>query len=82
MRTCYFLKKLAKNNNREWFQQNKETIYQSALENSIEFADSLLAEMNKHDNIETPTGKKSLYRIYKDTRFSKDKTPYGNLLHS
>ena len=71
-----FLKKLSNNNNRDWFHENKETIYQSALENSIEFADSLLAEMNKHDNIETPTGKKSLYRIYKDTRFSKDKTPY------
>jgi len=70
-----FLKKIAKNNNREWFQENKST-YQTALDNTIEFADALLNELSKHDNIETPTGKKSLYRIYKDTRFSKDKTPY------
>ena len=33
--------------------------------------------MNKHDKIETPSGKKSLFRIYKDVRFSKDKTPYN-----
>jgi len=32
--------------------------------------------MSKHDNIETPTGKKSLFRIYRDVRFSKDKSPY------
>jgi uncharacterized protein (TIGR02453 family) len=33
--------------------------------------------MNTHDQIETPSGKKSLYRIYNDVRFSKDKTPYS-----
>ena len=71
-----FLKQLSKNNNRDWFQANKATAYQSALDNTIAFADCLLSEMKKHDNIETVTGKKSLYRIYKDIRFSKDKTPY------
>ena len=71
-----FLKQLSKNNNRDWFQANKATAYQSALDNTIAFADCLLSEMKKHDNIETVSGKKSLYRIYKDIRFSKDKTPY------
>lgn len=71
-----FLKQLSKNNNRDWFQANKANAYQSALDNTIAFADCLLLEMKKHDNIETVTGKKSLYRIYKDIRFSKDKTPY------
>ncbi len=71
-----FLKQLSKNNNRDWFQANKAIAYQSALKITIAFADCLLSEMKKHDNIETVTGKKSLYRIYKDTRFSKDKTPY------
>jgi uncharacterized protein (TIGR02453 family) len=33
--------------------------------------------MNKHDNIETASGKASLFRIYKDVRFSKDKSPYN-----
>lgn len=70
-----FLKKLKKNNDRDWFNAHKKE-YQSVHENVITLADCVLAGMNKIDNIETPTGKKSLYRIYRDTRFSKDKTPY------
>ncbi len=35
-----------------------------------------MRELNKHDEIETLTGKKSLHRIYRDIRFSGDKTPY------
>ena len=71
-----FLKAISKNNNREWFTKHKNN-YTKAHENIIGFADDLLFEMNKHDTIETPSGKKSLYRIYKDVRFSKDKTPYN-----
>lgn len=73
--TLDFLKKLSKNNNREWFAKHKEK-YEQAHQNMIEFADALLLEMRKHDQIETLTGKKSLHRIYRDIRFSKDKTPY------
>lgn len=40
------------------------------------FAEALLHEMNRHDVIETESGKRSLHRIYRDTRFSKEKTPY------
>jgi len=71
-----FLKMLAKNNNREWFNSHKD-LYTKAHDNMIEFADALLVEMKKHDKIETPSGKKSLFRIYKDVRFAKDKTPYN-----
>ncbi len=71
-----FLEKLSKNNTREWFTQHKDH-YQRAQENIIDFAGVLLAEMNKHDQIETASGKQSLHRIYKDVRFSKDKTPYN-----
>src|ERR1044071_8814434 len=71
-----FLKTLSKNNNREWFNKHKDK-YLEAHDNMIAFADALLVEMNKHDNIETASGKKSLFRIYKDVRFSKDKTPYN-----
>ena len=46
------------------------------MEQITSFADALLIEMNKIDVIETPSGKKSLHRIYKDTRFSKEKIPY------
>ncbi|MGZ3865359.1 MAG: DUF2461 domain-containing protein [Bacteroidia bacterium] len=74
--TIDFLKMLSKNNNREWFAKHKDK-YVAARENMVDFADALLTEMNKHDNIETESGKKSLYRIYRDVRFSKDKTPYS-----
>ena len=70
-----FLKDLKKNNNRDWFTENKKR-YQGEHEEIISFADALLAKMNEHDVIETPTGKKSLFRIYRDVRFSKDKSPY------
>jgi uncharacterized protein (TIGR02453 family) len=71
-----FLNILAKNNNREWFSQHKDE-YLAAHQNLVEFAGGLLNELNKHDKIETPSGKKSLFRIYKDVRFSRDKTPYN-----
>lgn len=70
-----FLLDLKKNNDREWFNANKDR-YEAALENTVAFADGVLALMRKHDEIETPSGKKALMRIYRDTRFSKDKTPY------
>lgn len=70
-----YLKKLKKNNDRDWFQANKEeyTKHHGAM---ISFAEELLGKMNEHDNIETASGKKSLQRIYRDVRFSKDKSPY------
>ncbi len=74
--TMSFLKRLAKNNNREWFEKHKDECLQ-AQQNLISFVNALIAEMNKHDQLETPNGKKSLYRIYNDVRFSKDKTPYN-----
>jgi uncharacterized protein (TIGR02453 family) len=70
-----FLKLIKKNNNRDWFNAHKER-YLKERETVIAFADALLTEMNKHDHIETQSGKKSLHRIYRDTRFSKEKTPY------
>jgi len=73
--TLKFLKELSKNNKREWFNKNKDR-YLAAQENMIAFADEFLNEMRKHDLIETSSGKESLFRIYRDTRFSKDKTPY------
>ena len=70
-----FLNKLKNNNNRDWFTEHKDEFIkeQSYIE---KFADALLLELNTHDVIETPTGKKCLHRIYRDVRFSKEKTPY------
>ncbi len=70
-----FLKLIKKNNNRDWFNSHKER-YIKEHNDIIFFADALLQEMNKHDVIETVSGKKSLHRIYRDTRFSKEKIPY------
>ncbi|WP_031530379.1 DUF2461 domain-containing protein [Dyadobacter crusticola] len=70
-----FLRKLRDNNNRDWFNAHKNE-YLEQLAYIEAFAEALLGEMNKHDVIETVSGKKSLQRIYRDTRFSQDKTPY------
>jgi uncharacterized protein (TIGR02453 family) len=72
-----FLKKLEKNNNRDWFARNKER-YLQEYEYLTVFAAVLLEQMNQHDHIENTSGKEVLYRIYRDTRFSKNKTPYKN----
>ncbi len=66
-----FLKELEKNNNREWFNERKPKF--KALEQQVK---TLYGEverlLNKHDIIE----KTKPFRIYRDIRFSKDKTPY------
>ena len=74
-----FLKDLAANNNREWFLDNKER-YDKARENVIEFTRTLLTEMHKVDPgiDEALDPKKCVMRIYRDIRFSKNKTPYKN----
>tara|TARA_B110000211_G_C14082773_1_gene555348 strand:+ start:1462 stop:2154 length:693 start_codon:yes stop_codon:yes gene_type:complete len=72
-----FLNKLSKNNNREWFNENK-SLYIEEHEKVISFSDSLLEEIKTFDKIETATGKKALHRIYRDVRFSKNKEPYKN----
>lgn len=70
-----FLNALKKNNNRDWFNAHK-TAFQTEQDLVAVFAEALLQQLNAHDEIETSSGKKSLHRIYRDTRFSNDKTPY------
>jgi uncharacterized protein (TIGR02453 family) len=69
--TFTFLKQLSKNNNRDWFNEHKDQ-FLMAQEDVRSFVDALISKMNIHDQIETPNGKKSLYRIYNDVRFSKE----------
>ena len=69
--TLQFLKQLKSNNNRPWFQENKPK-YEASQANIKAFLGALELEMNKKDDIE----KSKLFRIYRDVRFSKDKTPY------
>lgn len=70
-----FLVQLKENNNKPWFDEHKSE-YLTELEHIQNFADALLKELSKTDVLENASGKKSVYRIYRDIRFSKDKTPF------
>jgi uncharacterized protein (TIGR02453 family) len=74
-----FLKDIKKHNNRVWFNKHKEN-YLEQYAAVVHFADVLIAKMNQVDKIETPSGKKAVFRIYRDVRFSKDKSPYKSHL--
>lgn len=67
-----FLKDIEKNNNRPWFEKNKPR-YKEVQSIVKGFLKSLVDEMNKEDDIESS----KIFRIYRDVRFSKDKTPYN-----
>ena len=73
--TLQFLTELNLNNNRPWFNDHKAW-YQEEHAGMVAFAEALMAEMNKVDVLEPMSGKQSLFRIYRDVRFSKDKSPY------
>ncbi|MFD2567577.1 DUF2461 domain-containing protein [Pseudotenacibaculum haliotis] len=66
-----FLKDLKKNNNRDWFAENKPK-FKEAQDNAKAFWEAIRTNLEKHDEIE----KIKMFRIYRDVRFSKDKTPY------
>lgn len=73
--TLAFLRELRKNNNRDWFNDHKDR-YREEHAKMLDFAETLIARMSTHDQLEPMTGKQSLFRIYRDVRFSKDKSPY------
>ncbi|MDQ0476529.1 DUF2461 domain-containing protein [Chryseobacterium gotjawalense] len=74
--TLSFLKTLERNNNRVWFNENKDQ-YEKAKDDVLSFVETLIQEIAEFDEeILKIDPKKSLFRIYRDTRFSKDKTPY------
>jgi len=66
-----FLNQLDKNNNREWFADNKQEFRIIETEIKI-FFNSVLEALNTHDNVD----KVKIFRIYRDVRFSKNKLPY------
>ena len=73
-----FIEKLATNNNREWFQANKEE-YDMVKAVHEELVTYLITQISLFDeSIKGVTAKECTFRIYRDTRFSPDKTPYKN----
>jgi uncharacterized protein (TIGR02453 family) len=74
--TVEFLKKLEKNNNREWFTANKK-LFENANNNIIALTDNLIGRIAKFDPaIAGLDPNPCVFRIYRDIRFSKDKSPY------
>ena len=74
--TLQFLNTLEKNNNREWFNENKN-LYLEAKEDVESFVESLIQEIAPFDEeILKIDLKKAVFRIYRDVRFSKNKIPY------
>ena len=69
--TLDFLETLKENNNREWFNEHKNA-FKKEQTLAKEFYNAIMDNLNKHDVID----KFKLFRIYRDVRFSKDKTPY------
>lgn len=67
-----FLEDLKSNNNREWFQTNKKE-YDKLRTEMTSFYNEVMQQLNQHDEIE----KLKIFRIYRDVRFSHDKTPYN-----
>lgn len=72
-----FLKDLAANNNRDWFHENKKRYEESIKKPFEEFVQAVIDRLAKHDKaLKDADPKKCIFRIHRDIRFSKDKTPY------
>lgn len=74
-----FLEELSANNRRDWFNENKERYEEHVLDVALRFIQSMQAPLARiapsFEAVPTRVGG-SLMRVYRDTRFSKDKTPY------
>ena len=78
--TLKFLKELKKNNNKPWFDANRKQ-YEQAKEDVIVFTEKMIAAIAAFDQpIENLKAKDCMFRINRDVRFSKDKSPYKNNL--
>jgi len=74
-----FLKELKANNNREWFQDNKPRYEKHVKDPALRFIADFggrLKKISPHFRADPRANGGSMFRIYRDTRFSKDKTPY------
>ncbi len=74
-----FYKSLAKNNNRDWFNEHKADYRQAVLEPMCAFIDDMaprLRRISPHFVADSRPHGGSMFRIYRDVRFSKDKSPY------
>lgn len=78
-KTLAFLKALAANNNRDWFDQNRQRYEDEVRTPALEFIEAManpLAKISPHFVASPKKVGGSLMRVHRDVRFSKDKTPY------
>jgi uncharacterized protein (TIGR02453 family) len=74
--TIKFLKDLKKNNNKAWFEENRR-LYEAAKTDFETFVQAILDAYSKKDvDLATLKAKECVFRINRDVRFSKDKSPY------
>ena len=74
-----FLKQLKRNNDREWFAKNKQRYQECVVSPALAFIDAFaphLHEISEHFLADARPTRGSLFRIYRDTRFSHDKKPF------
>ena len=71
-----FFKELAGNNHKEWFDENRRTYEESVKKPFEGFITDLITEVRPYFDELHVTAKQSIFRINRDIRFSKDKTPY------
>lgn len=71
-----FFIELEKNNNRDWFNENKKTFKELVEKPWVNFIAAVIDQVAAIDPSMKIDAKEGVFRIYKDTRFSKDKTPY------
>jgi len=77
-RTAGYLNKLSRNNNREWFEANRNIYNSDFLGPLIYFVEEMGGKLLKLDPEITAIPKidKSIFRLHRDVRFSKNKEPY------
>ena len=74
--TIKFIRGLKKNNNKEWFEANRQQ-YEAAKEDFATLVETVIAKHGKKDkDIASLKAKDCIFRINRDVRFSKDKSPY------
>lgn len=71
-----FFKELAANNHKDWFDENRKRYEKEVKEPFKEFIAALIKEVQKDDRTIQIEPKDAIFRINRDIRFSKDKTPY------
>jgi uncharacterized protein (TIGR02453 family) len=74
--TLTFLRALKRNNHRDWFLPRKEIFEAKVKAPMIELVDALNAELARFAPAYVNDPNKAVYRIYRDTRFGADKSPY------